>query len=76
MFSLASFSSGSGDQVFFIDLVLRKGNLISGLGGLELTILGAQVNFQDGKLSLNGDLVKAFFLGFIFINDGDGLEDV
>jgi len=34
------------------------------------------MDFQDGELSLDGDLVEAFFLGFIFINNGDSLEDV
>jgi hypothetical protein len=70
------FSSGSRDQVFLIDLVFGKGSLISGLRCLELAILDTQVDFQDGKLSFDGHLVEAFFLGFIFIDDGDGLEDV
>jgi hypothetical protein len=57
-------------------LVLGEGSLVAGFRSLELSFLGAQVDFQDGKLSFDGDLVEAFFLGFIFINDGDGLEDV
>jgi len=57
-------------------LILGKWSLISWLRCLELSFLKTQVDFQDSELSLDSDLVKAFFLWFIFINNGDGLEDV
>jgi len=57
-------------------LVFGKGSLISGLRSLELTVLDAQMDFQNGELSLDGDLVESFFLGFIFINDRDSLQKV
>jgi hypothetical protein len=57
-------------------LVLGEGSLVTGSFSVEDTILGSEMNFQDSELSFDGDLVKSFFLGLIFINNGDGFKNV
>ena len=44
--------------------------------GIKDTFGKGKVDFQDGELSLDNDGLKTFFLGFIFINDGSGLQMV
>jgi hypothetical protein len=75
-FSASSSVLGDGLQAFFFDLVLGKGTLVSGSLGVEESVLGGEVNFEDSELSFDGDLVKSFFSWLIFINNGDGFENV
>jgi hypothetical protein len=57
-------------------LVLGEGSLVTGSLGIKDSFLGSEMNFQDSEFSFDGDLVKSFFLGLIFVNNGDSFENV
>jgi len=57
-------------------LLLGEWGLIASSLGIELSILRSEMDFQDSELSFDSDLVKSFFLGLIFINNGNSLENV
>jgi len=57
-------------------LLLGEWGLVTSSLNIEKSVLGGEMDFQDCELSFDSDLVKSFFLGLIFINNGDGFKNV